>query len=194
MKNSVCFFKQSSNHIAKDTVPTAIPRFTPAHALPSNQVATSTSSIAMATIGQDHLKKNPEAPPPGTPANDRRNEKSHSLKPPSGADQTKLGLFHAKEGVKPEGLLPNGLEFTPCAFLCFQNKKCTRPCFSCPHPHTVKWDTVKSDDQAKILTHFSNTGNGWLDGETFKKHKTKILANYSFLLLGDASGPKAKSM
>ncbi len=133
-------------------------------------------------------------PPPGTPANDRRNEKSHSLKPPSGADQTKLGLFHAKEGVKPEGLLPNGLEFTPCAFLCFQNKKCTRPCFSCPHPHTVKWDTVKSDDQAKILTHFSNTGNGWLDGETFKKHKTKILANYSFLLLGDASGPKAKSM
>ncbi len=38
-------------------------------------------------------------------------------------------------------------------------------------PFTVKWDTIKSDDQAKILKHFSDTGNGWLDAETFKKHK-----------------------
>jgi hypothetical protein len=56
----------------------------------------------------------------------------------------------------------------------------------------VKWDTIKPDDQAKILKHFSNTGNGWLDGETFKKHRTEIPENYAFLL-GDASGPKAKS-
>jgi hypothetical protein len=56
----------------------------------------------------------------------------------------------------------------------------------------VKWDAIKPDDQAKILKHFSNTGNGWLDAETFNKHKIEIPKNYAFLL-GDASGPKAKS-
>jgi hypothetical protein len=56
----------------------------------------------------------------------------------------------------------------------------------------VKWDTIKPDDQTKILEHFSDTRNGWLDGEMFKKHKTEIPENYAFLL-GNASGPKAKS-
>jgi len=57
----------------------------------------------------------------------------------------------------------------------------------------VKWDAIKPDDQAKILKYFSNTGNGWLDAKTFNKHKIEIPKNYAFLL-GDASGPKAKSM
>ncbi len=60
------------------------------------------------------------------------------------------------------------------------------------HTHIVKWDTIKPDDQAKILKHFSDTGNGWLDAETFNKHKIEIPENYAFLL-GDVSGPKAKS-
>jgi hypothetical protein len=192
IRYSVRFFKRISDHVAEDTVPSSIPRFTPAHAHPSNQIATVTTSIAMATIGQDDTKKKPDASPPGTPSKERRNKKARGLKPTGGADQTKLGLFHSKEGIKPEDLFPRGLESTPCAFFCFQNKKCTRPRSSCPRPHNVKWDTIKPDDQAKILKHFSNTGNGWLDGETFKKHRTEIPENYAFLL-GDASGPKAKS-
>ena len=56
----------------------------------------------------------------------------------------------------------------------------------------MKWDTIKPDDQVKILKHFSDTGNGWLDSETFKKHKTEIPESYAFLL-GDANGPKTKS-
>ncbi len=146
----------------------------------------------MATISQDDLKKKPEASPLRTPAKVRPNKKARGLKPTGSIDQTKLGLFHAKEGVKPEDLFQSNLESTLCAIFCFQNKKCTWPCSSCPHPHSVKWDTIKLDDQAKILKRFSNTRNGWLDGKTFKKHKTKILANYSFLI-GNVSFPKAKS-
>jgi len=43
----------------------------------------------------------------------------------------------------------------------------------------VKWDAIKPDDQAKILKHFSDTGNGWLDAETFNKHKIEIPENGS---------------
>ncbi len=187
------FLQRISDHVAEDTVPSSIPWFTPAHAHPSNQITTITTSIAMATIGQDYTKKKPDASPPGTPSKERRNKKARGLKPTGGTDhQTKLGLFHSKEGTKPEDLFPSGLESTPCAFFCSQNKKCTRPRSSCPRPHIVKWDGIKPDDQAKILKHFSNTGNGWLDTETFNKHKTEIPENYAFLL-GDASGPKAKS-
>ena len=192
IKYSARFFKRISDHVAEDTVPSSIPRFTPAHAHPLNQIAAVTTSIAMATISQDDSKKKADASPPGTPSKERRNKKARGLKPTGGSDQTKLGLFHSKEGTKPEDLFPTGLESTPCAFFCFQNKKCTRTRSSCPRPHTVKWDTIKSDDQAKILRHFSETGNGWLDAETFKKHRIEIPATYSFLL-GDASGPKAKS-
>ena len=192
VKYSVRFFKRISDHVAEDTVPSSIPRFTPAHAHPSNQIATITTSIAMATISQDYSKKKPDDSPPGTPSKERRNKKARGLKPTGGTDQIKLGLFHSKEGIKPEDLFPSGLESTPCAFFCFQNKKCTRPRSSCPRPHNVKWDAIKPDDQAKILKHFSDTGNGWLDAETFNKHKIEIPKNYAFLL-GDASGPKAKS-
>jgi hypothetical protein len=53
VKYSVRFFKHISDHVAEDTVSSSIPRFTPAHAHPSNQISTITTSIAMAMIGQD---------------------------------------------------------------------------------------------------------------------------------------------
>jgi hypothetical protein len=112
-----------------------------------------------------------------------------------GPDQAKLGLFHAKEGVKPKELFPGDLETTSCALFCSQNKKCNRPHSGCPHPHVVKWENIKSDDQKKILVHFAKTGNGWFDAETMtmQKHKAEIPAEY-FYLLRDARGPKARSM
>ena len=175
VKYSVRFFKRISDHIAEDTVPSSIPRFTPAHAHPSNKISTITTSIGMATIGQDYTKKMPDASPPGTPSKERLNKKARGgLKPTGGTDQNKLGLFHSKEGIKPKDLFPSDLESTPCAFFCFQNKKCTRPRYLCPRPHNVKWDAIKPDNQAKILKHFSDMGNGWLDAETFNNFKIEI--------------------
>jgi hypothetical protein len=128
------FLKKMSDHVAEDSTPNSIPRFTPRHALPSNQICTITDSVASFTVNEGTQKKKAESSsPPGTPACERRSKKARGNKPTGGgSDQTKLGLFHAKEGTKPEEVFPSGLESTPCAFFCFQDKKCNRPHSSCP--------------------------------------------------------------
>jgi hypothetical protein len=144
---------------------------------------------------QEILRKNRTLPPPGTPAHERRAKKARGGNKPTAGDpdQAKLGLFHAKRRSKPEELFPGDLESTPCAFFCSQDKKCNRPRSSCPQPHVVEWENIKPGNQKKILVHFGKTGNGWLDAETMKKHNAEVPAEYSYLL-GEASGPKAKSM
>ena len=57
VKYSVRFFKQISDHIAEDTVPTSIPRFTLAHALPSNQINNFAVPTTMSTTIDDAKKK-----------------------------------------------------------------------------------------------------------------------------------------
>ena len=111
---------------------------------------------------QEILRKNRTLPPPGTPAHERCAKKVRGGNKPMGGgpDQAKLGLFHAKEGVKPEELSPRDIESTPCALFCSQDKKCNRPRSSCPQPHIVKWENIKPGNQKKILVHFSKTGNG----------------------------------
>ncbi len=143
---------------------------------------------------QEILRKKQDSSPPGTPAHERRAKKARGGNKPTGGgpDQAKLGLFHAKEGVKPKELFLGDLETTPCAFFCSQDKRCNRPHLGCPCPHVVKWENIKPDDQKKILVHFAKTGNGWFDAETMQKHKAEIPAEYSYLL-GDARGPKARS-
>jgi hypothetical protein len=189
------FFKKMSDHVAEDSIPDSVPRFTPRHALPSNQVCTVIDAVAAFAVNPGETKKKPDSSPPGTPARERRLKKARNGNKPTGGggpDQAKLGLFHSKKGLRPEELFPGDLESTPCAFFFSQDKKCNRPQSSCPRPHVVKWETIKPGDQNKILVHFSNTGNGWFDAETMKKHNAEVLAEYSYLL-GDANGPKARS-
>jgi hypothetical protein len=95
----------------------------PAHALPLNQINVVTSVIAMTTIEQGDSKKKPEDSPPGSPTKERHNKKVCGLKPTGSANQTKLHLFHAKEGIKPEDIFPNNLKSTPCAFSLFPKKE-----------------------------------------------------------------------
>jgi hypothetical protein len=99
----------------------------------------------------DNQKKQ-DSSPPGTPAHERGAKKVRGGNKPMGGgpDQAKLGLFHAKEGVKPEDLFPCDLESTPCAFFCSQDKKCNRPCSSCPQPYIVEWENIMPGDQKKI--------------------------------------------
>jgi hypothetical protein len=184
------FFKKMSDHVAEDSIPDSVPRFTPCHALLSNQVCTVIDAVAAVTINAGDTKKKQDSSPPGTPACERRAKKACGGNKPTrgGPDQAKLGLFHAKEGVKPEELFPGDLESTPCAFFCSQDKKCNRPHSSCPQPHVVKWENIKPGNQKKILVHFGKTGNGWFDAKTMKKHNADVPAEYSYLL-GDASRP-----
>jgi hypothetical protein len=189
------FFKKMSDYVAEDSTPSSVPRFTPCHVLPSNQVCTVIDAVAAVAVNAGDTKKKQDSSLPGTPARERRAKKARGGNKPTGGgpDQAKLGLFYAKEGVDPEELFPGDLESTLCAFFCSQDKKCNRPRSSCPQLHVVKWENIKPGNQKKILVHFSKTGNGWFDVETMKKHNAEVPAEYSYLL-GDASGPKAKSV
>jgi len=182
------FFKKMDDNVAEDTVPTAIPRFTPHYAKPGIMGALE-ESVANTTI--ESSKKKADDSPPGTPTRERKGKKPR-LKPTGNSDQTKKGMFHAKKGVSPSDLFPQGLESAPCAFWCFQDKKCTKPKQTCPRPHVTSWKNIKDGDKPKILQHFASTGNGWLDAETFKRHEVEIPVEFAHLL-GDATGPKQKS-
>jgi hypothetical protein len=126
------FFKKMSDHVAEDSPPDSVPRFTPRHALPSNQVCTVNDAVAAVAVNAVDTKKKQDSLPTGTPTRERRAKKVRGGNKPMGGgpDQAKLGLFHAKEGVKPEELFPGDLESTLCAFFCSQDKKCNRTCSS----------------------------------------------------------------
>ncbi len=138
-----------SDCVAEDSTPDSVPRFTPCHALSSNQACTVIDAVTAVTVNAGDTKKKQDSSPPSTPAHERCAKKAPggNKATEGGPDQAKLGLFHAKEGVKPEELFPGDLESTPCAFFCSQDKKCNMPRSSCPQPHVVKWENIKPGDQ-----------------------------------------------
>ncbi len=93
------FFKKMNDHVAEDTTPNSVPRFTPCHALPSNQVCTVNDAVAAVTVNAGDAKKKQDSPPPGTPACERRAKKARAGNKPMGGgpDQAKLGLFMQKK-------------------------------------------------------------------------------------------------
>ncbi len=88
-----------SDHIAEDSIPNSVPRFTPRHALPSNQVCTVIDAVAASAVNPGETKKKLDSSPPGTPARKRCLKKARNGNKPTGGagpDQAKLGLFHSK--------------------------------------------------------------------------------------------------
>ena len=179
------FFKKMNDHVAEDSTPDGIPRFTPANCKPG--VARQIVDVIPKASGEPSKKKKSEDSPPGTPTK----TKKAKLKPTGNVDQSKKGMFHAKAGANLNDLFPTDLEKTPCAFFCFQGKKCTKPKASCGRLHAMSFNNVESGDKLKILKHFDATGNAWLDAETFQRHKIEVPHEYSHLL-GDMSGPSKK--
>ena len=120
------FFDRIDNHILKGTNPEVIPKFTPKDANPKYQIASVIASLDQG--GLDLSKKSkPETSPPSTPAR-KKAPKKQKLKPAVGAkDFTKAGLFHCKEWCPPTKIFHSDLSKKYCSFLCFHNKKCTKP-------------------------------------------------------------------
>ena len=178
------FFKKMSDHIAKDSTPDGIPRFTPVYCKPSvmGQLAD-----AVPKTSTEPKKKKAEDSPPGTPTQTKKTK----LKPTGNVDQMKKGMFHAKNGANLNDLFPADLDKMPCAFFCFQGKKCTKPKASCGRLHVMSFNNVEPGDKPKILKHFDTTGNAWLDAKTFQRHKIDVPPEYTHLL-GDTFGPSGK--
>jgi hypothetical protein len=93
------FLKKKSDHVAEDSTPDSVLRFTPCHALLSNQVCTVSDAVAAVAVNAGDTKKKQDSSPPGTPARERRAKKARGGNKPMGGgpDQAKLGLFHAKK-------------------------------------------------------------------------------------------------
>jgi hypothetical protein len=173
-----------ADHVAKDSTLTGVPRFTSTQFNPNI-----ITQIADPTLKEnaDPKKKKSDNSPPGTPTRVKKTK----LKPTDNVNKGKQGIFHAKEGIALNELFPADLEKTPCAFFCFQGKKCTKPKSSCGRLHAMSFNQIEPNDKTKILKHFDKTGNAWLDAETFQRHKIDIPPDY-FNLLGDMSGPTGK--
>ena len=126
---------------------------------------------------------------PGQDEPDKKKQKKVTGK--KNTDFTKLGLFHAKDGIKDGKVCPNTLKLPLCSKFCLQGKACDKPKQACKFAHVVTWKSIKEEDQNEILKHCVTTNNLWLDKETTKKHTADLPSEFEHLL-GDATGPKPK--
>ncbi len=185
VKYAARFFDCMDNHILKGTFPNSVPKFTPRDANPrcqiANVIATMEDRLALSISGDK--KSKPDASPPGTPAQERKNKKQ-KLKPAAGGskDFTKAGLFHCAEGTATTDLFPSSLSKPLCGFFCFHNKKCSKPNQACKFNHIGKWDKIPTNNQAKILNHChaSKGKKVWLDAKTFTKHKATVPDKFAY--------------
>jgi hypothetical protein len=106
-------------------------------------------------------------------------------------DFTKLGLFHAKDGIKDGKIFPSTLKLPLCSKFCLQGKACDKPKQACNFAHVITWKSIKEEDQNEILKNCIATNNLWLDEETMKKHKAELPNEFEHLL-SNAMGLKPK--
>jgi hypothetical protein len=72
-----------------------------------------------------------------------------------------------------------------CTFLCFRDKKGTKPYQACTFDHIGKWENIPADDQTKILAHCHTTQ--W---NTFAKYRAMVPKKFAYLR-GDSKGLKS---
>ena len=86
---------------------------------------------------------------PGQDEPDKKKQKKVTGK--KNTDFTKLGLFHAKDGIKDGKVFPNTLKLPLCSKFCLQGKACDKPKQACKFAHVVTWKSIKEEDQNEIL-------------------------------------------
>jgi hypothetical protein len=64
VKDILRCFKKMSDHVAEDSTPNRVPRFTPRHALPSNQVCTVINAVGTVAVNAGDTKKKQDSSPP----------------------------------------------------------------------------------------------------------------------------------
>ncbi len=165
-------------YVCEDFVPTDVPSFArgiveslkPTETTLAKTLSSSSAAAKPAEDEPDKIKQ-------------KKNKKN--------TDFTKLGLFHAKEGIEDGKVFPSTLKLPLCSKFSLQGKACEKPEQACKFAHVVTWKSIKEEDQNEILKHCVATNNLWLDEETMKKHKAELPKEFEHLL-GDATGPKPK--
>jgi len=179
IKYASSFLIKMEEYVAEDSVPTDVPSF--ARGI--------IESLKPAEIASAKTSAFSGAAKPGQDEPDKKKQKKVIGK--KNTDFTKLGLFHAKDGIEDGKVFPNTLKLPLCSKFCLQGKACDKPKQVCKFAHVVTWKSIKEEDQNEILKHCVTTNNLWLDKETTKKHKADLPSEFEHLL-GDATGPKPK--
>jgi hypothetical protein len=187
IKYASSFLIKMEEYVDEDSFPTDIPSFARGiieSLKPAEKASAKTSASwgAAAPVYGGAAKSGQDEP-------DKKKQKKVIGK--KNTDFTKLGLFHAKDGIEDGKVFPNTLKQPLCSKFCLQGKACDKPKQACKFAHVVTWKSIKEEDQNEILKHCVATNNLWLDDETMKKHKAELPSEFEHLL-GDSMGPKPK--
>jgi hypothetical protein len=132
------FLSKMEECVVEDSVPTDVPAFAQG------------IIVSMKPAGTAAAK--PVAPGTGTGtklAKDDSDKKRQKKNTKKNTDFTKLGLFHAKEGVKDGDVFPNTLKQPFCSKFCLQVKSCDKPKQACKFSHAITWKSIKEEARRK---------------------------------------------
>ena len=186
-KSFSTFMNNMTEHVSNDTIPKTIPRY----------------AKNFITLKDD------ESPPSPAPALNVPNE-SNKRKPDTHLEQgkkkkkddseksMKSGIFHASTSAPVGKILPpkDKLSQPFCLNFCAQGRVCDKPSATCKFgKHYSSYKFIPANDKQVILDHMEASKLLWFDETTMNKHGAADEIPQEFKhLLGDASGPKAKSM
>jgi len=123
IKYASSFLIKMEEYVAEDSVPTDIPSF--AHGF--------IESLKPAKIVSTKTSASSGAAKPGQDEPDKKKQKKVTGK--KNTDFTKLGLFHAKDGIEDGKVFPNTLKLPLCSKFCLQGKACDKPKQACSCCH-----------------------------------------------------------
>ena len=131
------FLIKMEEYVTEDSVPTDVPSFARG-IIESLKPAETASAKTLASSG---------AAKPGQDEPDKKKQKKASSK--KNTDFTKLGLFHAKDGIEDGKIFPSTLKLPLCSKFCLQGKACDKPKQACKFAHVVTWKSIKEEIRTK---------------------------------------------
>jgi hypothetical protein len=185
VKNFSTFMTSMNDHVSNDTVPTNIPRYARSFITSKKEDEAPPSSVP--NITNENNKRKPDA----TLEQGKKKKRDTS-------EQSSKGIFHAPTSESIAKILPpkDSLSQPFCLNFCAQGRVCDKPSATCKFgKHYSSYKFIPTDDRKAILSHMDTTKLLWFDETTMMKHNMndEIPSEYKYLL-GNASGPKAKSM
>jgi len=186
-KSFSTFMTNMYEHVSNDTVPKTIPRYAK-NFITLKDDKSPPSPAPVLNVPNESNKRKP----------DTHLEQGKKKKKDDSEKSMKSGIFHASTSALVSKILPpkDKLSQPFCLNFCAQGRTCDKPSATCKFgKHYSSYKFIPANDKQVILDHMEASKLLWFDETTMEKHGTadEIPPEFKYLL-GDVSGPKAKSM